>query len=842
MHLHTFYWPFLIARSRPRGGFREPDSNVTDTENALLSLPRVEGASIYDANNMPVRPCYGIQGTNVDVWANYFTMSLNPNVVIYQYDLQSIQPDVKGKKRKQVVNLFLQSELMAPYAGQVATDFVSNLISYKKLDLEENDEAKVEILYRTELEDEPTPHAKTYTVTIKSTGSTDIGGVVSYITSRDINNQYPDLSSAVQVLNILVNHHAKSTPGLVAVGSKNVFPITSSTDLFDLGRGLCAIRGFFASVRPATGRMLMNVNVSHGAFYKDGPLGKLMMEFGLGRRDSQLRQVEKLLKKVSITVNHLPVKKNKRGEVIRNPKPILGFASPSDGRKQPDRKPKDGQEAQQLPPPKVSRFGAGPKDVQFWLKDDSSQPEQPDRKGKKGKKPAAGAEPGPAPASESSSPSSGRYITVYDFFRTKYQKDLDPALPVLKFQGGNSFSYLPVEVCDVVAGQNYPRRLGADQVSNMIRFAVQPPATNAQAIVDESPGILGLGQANRLLSTFGVSVDANLITVPGRLIAPPKLSYNRGEINPRSGSWNMQGQQLRQSGSQVPWSWLMIEFESGPRHYAFQDDASLMAAVESFKTGLNRTGVMLGSPQKGRRLRIENADDHVKVGLKIAAAASIGLELLLILLPDSTPLYKRIKAYGDVDHGIHTVCVVTKKMGNPRGQDQYFANVALKFNLKLGGENQLARSSGMDLVERENMMIVGIDVTHPSPGSSDNAPSVSAIVASVDKNLSQWPAEIRIQGTSRSESVDSLREMMRSRLSIWQQRNNKSLPQKIVVYRDGVSEGFYPIVLAKELPLLRDACREVYPSNKQPLLTVVVCTYALAPSSLTNMRRFSVQC
>jgi hypothetical protein len=34
----------------------------------------------------------------------------------------------------------------------------------------------------------------------------------------------------------------------------------------------------------------------------------------------------------------------------------------------------------------------------------------------------------------------------------------------------------------------------------------------------------------------------------------------------------------------------------------------------------------------------------------------------------------------------------------------------------------------------------------PSPGSASTAPSVAGIVASVDGTLAQWPAEIRVQG------------------------------------------------------------------------------------------------
>lgn len=48
-------------------------------------------------------------------------------------------------------------------------------------------------------------------------------------------------------------------------------------------------------------------------------------------------------------------------------------------------------------------------------------------------------------------------------------------------------------------------------------------------------------------------------------------------------------------------------------------------------------------------------------------------------------------------------------------------------------------------------MMVGIDVTHPSPGSTSGAPSVAAMVASVNKRLGQWPVILSIQKEARAE-------------------------------------------------------------------------------------------
>jgi len=134
-------------------------------------------------------------------------------------------------------------------------------------------------------------------------------------------------------------------------------------------------------------------------------------------------------------------------------------------------------------------------------------------------------------------------------------------------------------------------------------------------------------------------------------------------------------------------------------------------------------------------------------------------------------------------------------------------------------------------------MLMGIDVTHPSPGSAKGAPSIATVVASRDRELAQWPGSLRKQkgkqeiintGDSKdvqladcvSESI--LKNMIKERLEIWR-KYNQQLPKKILVYRDGVSEGQYASVLGQELPHFEAAFKELYGSkDKWPKMAVIV--------------------
>lgn len=197
--------------------------------------------------------------------------------------------------------------------------------------------------------------------------------------------------------------------------------------------------------------------------------------------------------------------------------------------------------------------------------------------------------------------------------------------------------------------------------------------------------------------------------------------------------------------------------------------------------------------------------------------------VLTILHSKDTALYNCVKQVCDVRCGVRNVNVLAEKFKG--ANDQYSANVGLKINLKLGGSNQSLQKSDLGFFAEGRTMLVGIDVTHPSPGSARSAPSIAGIVASVDSALAQWPAEIRIQA-ARQEMVADLDVLLQSRLRHWACCNRNALPENIVVYRDGVSKGQYDAVIEQELPLLKRACEAVYPADQtkqgRPRLAVIV--------------------
>lgn len=86
-------------------------------------------------------------------------------------------------------------------------------------------------------------------------------------------------------------------------------------------------------------------------------------------------------------------------------------------------------------------------------------------------------------------------------------------------------------------------------------------------------------------------------------------------------------------------------------------------------------------------------------------------------------------------------------------------------------------------------MMIGSDVTHPPPRGGPIPPSIAVTVAAVNGENAQFVPAIRLQ-EGRTEIISDLEGMVKSHIKLFMQ-NMRAKPEKIVMFRDGVSEGQY---------------------------------------------------
>ncbi|KAG4034145.1 hypothetical protein MFRU_003g01200 [Monilinia fructicola] len=796
--------PVIIFKD-PNHAAEAPDAKITKMEDEYhKSLSGIEALSQMSLKQRyPARPGYGTSGRRVELYSNSFSLNTNSNLALNRY-MVDITPnmDTTKKKRTQLFRLILKLPELASIP--IATDYASMLITPKKLSFK--DDGVFSIPWRNEGEDDPLPNAQVYQVRIGSPTSFNISNFIQFL-SKSSATGVSDVQKeeTIQVMNTLMGFYAESDKGIVSIAGKRHFSTArkgNEHNFTTLNMGLEAIRGFYQSVRPATGRLLLNVNVTHSVFLESAPLANLFQRLGYGH------SVVDKIKRKRVEVTHLPAKKSKAGMTIPREKSIWDLARPTDGRTEDH-------------PPQVARYGAGPKDVKFYISTEPLSTKSDTTPKSKSKKQASKA---------------NVYISVYDYFKATYPKfNLNPSFPVINVGNNLEPSYLPAEVCIIKPGQVVKKALLGDQTRMMLDFANRRPEPNAMSIINSGKQFLGLNaKDNPLLAQFGVQVGNSLITVQGRVLPPPTINYKNQEqramkVTPRDGSWNMRETRFHTCGDLGPWTYMVVESNSRGGNLNHQIVAEVFDKFhrQLISAGIRANGYM-GTPAptfkhiEGNEAATSDAVSKVFQMLSTSKKFPKPRFLLCILPVNDVMLYNTIKRFGDTRAGIHTVCVQYSKF--KKADPQYFGNVALKFNLKAGGINQTIDKLG--IISDGKTMVVGVDVTHPSPGSKDTAPSVAAMVSSNDELLGQWSGICRLQSKARQEMVSDLEMMFINQLKVWVKRN-KAGPDNILIYRDGVSEGQYDTVLTEELPKIRNACRKFYPADytkkNLPRISIIIC-------------------
>lgn len=113
-------------------------------------------------------------------------------------------------------------------------------------------------------------------------------------------------------------------------------------------------------------------------------------------------------------------------------------------------------------------------------------------------------------------------------------------------------------------------------------------------------------------------------------------------------------------------------------------------------------------------------------------------------------------------------------------------------------------------------------MNHPDAAAGANASSIVAVVASTDGMIGQYAAYIAACDPNK-EPVDSIHTAMEQMLAAFCQRNDSRMPEHIIVFRDGISEGQFGAVLDTELQALRSAINLRGYNEDSVKITFIVC-------------------
>ncbi|CAN6997728.1 hypothetical protein IGI04_018934 [Brassica rapa subsp. trilocularis] len=418
-----------------------------------------------------------------------------------------------------------------------------------------------------------------------------------------------------------------------------------------------------------------------------------------------------------------------------------------------------------------------------------------------------------------------RKTSIVEYFRIKYGKDIvHKNIPCLDLGKNGRQNLVPMELCILVEGQVYPKeRLGRNSALWLKTLSLVNPQQrrrNILKMIESNDGPSG----GEIIGNFGMKVDTEMTPVVGRVLKAPALKLaERGkpvrEEPGRNNQWNLMKKGVTR-GSVVK-HWAVLDFTASERNTnsRMADDFVGLLINRCRTLGMQRKDPIIFKSARMDLLSNANALEDLLRQVIDEASHNHGVArptLVLCAMSARVDGYKTLKWIAETKLGLVTQCFLINSAS--RGGDQYRANLALKINAKVGGSNVELMDSGYSFFKREDeVMFIGADVNHPAARDA-TSPSIVAVVGTLN-----WPEANRyaarvIAQPRRKEEIqgfgDTCFELVKAHYQVTRKR-----PNKIVIFRDGVSDGQFDMVLNREL---LDVKLTFERDNYFPKITVIV--------------------
>ncbi|CAA7399444.1 unnamed protein product [Spirodela intermedia] len=603
--------------------------------------------------------------------------------------------------------------------------------------------------------------SRKFKVAIKLVGKADLTHLHEFMAGRHLDEP----KESIHALDVVL----RQTPSLSYVTVARSFFSPLLGDMFSIGGGVEGWRGFYSSLRPTQMGLSLNIDISATSFYKPVMVTEFVAEYlALIPRamtgplsDTDRIRIKKALRGIKVQVTH-------RAEAVRRYR-VTGISS------------------------------APAKELMFSADDQETAK-----------------------------------ISVVRYFKEKYKLQLKHInWPCLLSGSDTRPIYLPMEVCRIVEGQRYTKKLNERQVTAILRATCRRPNERERSI---AALVVGSRYANdKYVKEFGISVGNELCTIEGRVLPPPMLKYHESgqhkECQPAAGQWNMRNKRMVNGGTVKYWACLNLSNWDNNQ----VDDFCRRLGSRCQEIGMSFEQQPVIDTHRAPVERVEEAlkdiDDRTTAILKKQGEGK-RLQLLMVILPGKGWFYGKIKRICETELGIVSQCCQLRHVWGCN--DQYLENVSLKINVKVNGRNTVLLDAmtkrGIPFITDRPTIIFGADVTHPAPGE-DSTPSIAAVVASMDwPEVTNYRCLVSAQ-TRRQEMIKDLfippqgdrpvGGMIRDHLLAFYQKSRRK-PERIIFYRDGVSEGQFNEVLLYEMDAIRKGCLSLQAEYLPPVTFVVV--------------------
>jgi len=172
--------------------------------------------------------------------------------------------------------------------------------------------------------------------------------------------------------------------------------------------------------------------------------------------------------------------------------------------------------------------------------------------------------------------------------------------------------------------------------------------------------------------------------------------------------------------------------------------------------------------------------------------------IVMVVIPNNKgDHYAVVKKKTCIEKPIPSQVITSTVLGKPKGLMSVATKVAIQMNCKLGGEPWSVK------IPLKNTMVIGYDTYHDSLHKGQ---SVGAVVATVNSTFTKYVSMAEFH-SSPTEMTDRMCPSIAKALRRYGELNG-CLPERIIMYRDGVGDGQIPYVMEHEVTAIEQCFKE----------------------------------
>ncbi|XP_052873404.1 protein argonaute-2 [Anopheles cruzii] len=413
----------------------------------------------------------------------------------------------------------------------------------------------------------------------------------------------------------------------------------------------------------------------------------------------------------------------------------------------------------------------------------------------------------------------GTKLTVADYFSRKLNYKLRyPSLPVVHVGSSVRNVFVPPELCQVPPGQALNKTHPDECTAKIIRFAATSVQERKEKIMRLSTSIAYNNSPT--LIDFGVGVGKEFEKLSARIIDPPTVVYaGNDQVRPTRGVWRAEGKRFTEPSSTVAKKtlcWRILNLDG------YTNETMVKEFGEQIYNHARKCDVQLEPfSMQTTFVLVRNPRDAVRdLSQLLSNIKKDQPAITIVIIPSRGDVYAKVKQKAELASeriGLLTQCIKDQTVKYKRTDGSTINNILLKINAKTNGSNHRLTPETQPPLAKGRVMYIGADVTHPT---GDDIPSVVGVTSVYDLHGFRYNCSVRLQGP-RDEMIRDLENIVHRHVQLYQKYNG-NLPERIMYYRDGVSDGQFAEILTIEMQAIHAALARIGANFKPPVTFIVV--------------------